>query len=138
QTREVVQRLTGQDAYLFRPPGGDYSRRIVRLTSKAGYKMVLWSVLSHDVEGATPAMMRHRILNNAEDGGIVLLHSGMQSTIDMFPDVIAQLRARGYHFVTVSTLMGLSRTREPEAPVEGDPRTAGKTTPLLTASNHKY
>src|SRR4051812_11466995 len=32
RTREVVQRLSGQDTYLFRPPGGDFSRRMLRLT----------------------------------------------------------------------------------------------------------
>ena len=85
QTRDVVQRLTGQDTHLFRPPGGDFSRRMVRLTSKAGYKMILWSVLSHDVEGATPEAMRRRILAHADDGGIVLMHSGMKSTLEMLP-----------------------------------------------------
>jgi peptidoglycan-N-acetylglucosamine deacetylase len=108
QTREVVRKLTGQDAYLFRPPGGDFSRRIVKLTSKAGYKMVLWSVLVHDVDGAKPKVMRQRVLRHAEDGAIVLMHSGMTNTIEMLPQTIADLRQRGYHFVTISTLMGLT------------------------------
>jgi peptidoglycan/xylan/chitin deacetylase (PgdA/CDA1 family) len=111
QTRAVVQRLTGQDAYLFRPPGGGFSRRTVRLTAQAGYRMVLWSVLTDDVEGASPKFIRQRILKGAEDGGIVLMHSGIKTTVDVLPGVIAQLRERGYNFVTVSTLLGLPRTR---------------------------
>jgi peptidoglycan/xylan/chitin deacetylase (PgdA/CDA1 family) len=129
QTRDVVQRLTGQDTYLFRPPGGDFSRRMVRLTTKSGYRMVLWTIMSHDVEGATPPVMTQHILRDAKDGGIILMHSGMKSTIDMLPKVIAQLRGRGYHFVTVSTLLGLPHTR-PSPPTEAPP--------LQTASYKKY
>jgi peptidoglycan-N-acetylglucosamine deacetylase len=107
QTRAVIRRVTGRDSLLFRPPGGAYTRQTIRATSKAGYKMILWNVLTNDVEGATRTMMRKRILQGADDGAIVLMHSGVQSTIDMLPEIIAKLRERGYHFVTVSTLLGM-------------------------------
>ncbi len=105
QTRDVIERLTGQRTILYRPPGGDYNRRTVQAAKRAGYQMVLWSVISHDVNGITPQAMRRRIMANAQDGGIVLMHSGMPNTIVMLPDLIAQLKARGYHFVTMSTLI---------------------------------
>lgn len=107
QTRAVIRRLTGRDCTLFRPPGGDYSREMLRVTSKAGYKMVLWSILTNDFLGTSPRAMRHRILEKANDGAIVLMHSGMPNTVEMLPGVIEQLRARGFSFVTVSTLLGL-------------------------------
>jgi peptidoglycan/xylan/chitin deacetylase (PgdA/CDA1 family) len=129
QTREVVKRLTGQDTHLFRPPGGDFSRRMVRLTSRAGYRMVLWSVLTRDVQGASPKFMAQRILKGADDGGIILMHSGMRSTLQMLPAVIAELRSRGYHFVTVSTLLGLER---PAVPLPFD------SSLLQTASEKQY
>jgi peptidoglycan/xylan/chitin deacetylase (PgdA/CDA1 family) len=129
QTREVLKRLTGQEAYLFRPPGGDFSRRMVRLTSKAGYRMVLWSVLTRDVEGASTVFMRTRILKGAGDGGIILMHSGMETTMGMLPGVITQLRSRGYHFVTVSTLYGMSPV--PSSLPAPEP-------PLQTASSRAY
>lgn len=106
-TRELIQRLTGRDSCLFRPPGGDYSRQMVRATARAGYRMVLWSVLTDDVDGASSRFIRRRILDGAEDGAIILMHSGVERTVQVLPEVIAKLRARGYHFVTVSTLMGL-------------------------------
>ena len=107
QTRLVIRRLTGQDPVLFRPPGGDYSRRTLSVTSRAGYRMVLWSVLTNDVQGATPHMIYHRVMNKAGDGGIILMHSGIKNTVDILPKVIDKLKERGYHFVTVSTLLGL-------------------------------
>ncbi len=119
QTRTLIRRLTGHDSQLYRPPGGDYTRDILRTTSQAGYRMVLWSVLTKDVHGATCRAIKHRILQGAVDGSIVLMHSGMPNTVDVLPEVIAELRTRGFHFVTVSTLMGLpapDRYVPPEAP----------------------
>jgi len=129
QTREVIRRLTGQPAVLYRPPGGEFNRRIARAASKAGYRMVLWSVISHDVDGISPGMMRRRILGAAGDGGIILMHSGMQNTIVMLPDLIADLKSRGYQFVTMSTLL---KTHTPKRPLPSD-------TPVLqTASQKQY
>jgi peptidoglycan-N-acetylglucosamine deacetylase len=107
ETRATIRRLTGRDSVLWRPPGGDYTRHMLRATSKAGYKMVLWSVLTNDVVGASRPAIWRRIRQGADDGGIILMHSGVQRSMDMLPDIIALLRERGYHFVTVSTLLGL-------------------------------
>ena len=117
QTRRVIQRVTGKDTVLFRPPGGDYKRQTVRVASRAGYKMVLWSVLTKDVQGASPKFIRGRILRGAEDGGIILMHSGIPNTLEALPGVIAELRRRGYQFVTVSTMLGVT---QPTLPVPSE------------------
>src|SRR5262249_10955595 len=62
RTRALIHRLTGQEGILFRPPGGDYSRQTVKITANAGYKMVLWSVLTDDVDGASCRAMHRRIM----------------------------------------------------------------------------
>ena len=119
QTRTVIQRLTGQDTVLYRPPGGDFSRRSLKAASKAGYHMILWTVLTKDVNGASVPMMHRHILNNVSDGAIVLMHSGISNTIEMLPGVIEELRHEGYHFVTVSQLLGFDRSHggyEPPLP----------------------
>ena len=105
RTRNVIRRLTGKDTPYYRPPGGRYSPAVARAASHAGYRMVLWSTLTKDVEGASPALIERRVLNGAQDGGIVLMHSGLANTLQALPDVIASLRAQGYEFVTVSTLL---------------------------------
>ena len=63
----------------------------LRVTSQAGYKMVLWSVLTNDFQGATPRSMRHRIMQGADDGAIVLMHSGMPNTVEMLPEVMRSI-----------------------------------------------
>jgi peptidoglycan-N-acetylglucosamine deacetylase len=129
QTRAVVRRLTGRDTVLFRPPGGDFTRRVVRITGRAGYRMVLWTVLVPDVRGATPVAMQRRILRHINNGGIVLMHSGMPNTIAMLPTVIHELKSRGYRFVTVSDLMQHAPTT---------PTQRSNVPPLQTASFKKY
>jgi peptidoglycan/xylan/chitin deacetylase (PgdA/CDA1 family) len=104
-TRLLIKQLTGKDNPFYRPPGGDYNKRVVRLASRAGYRMILWSVLTDDVDGASPRTMRLRILRGAQDGGIVLMHSGIETTVETLPNVIQSLKERGFRFVTVSELV---------------------------------
>jgi peptidoglycan-N-acetylglucosamine deacetylase len=110
QTRSVIQKLTGKDTLLYRPPGGDFTRRSLRIASRAGYHMILWTVLTKDVNGASIPVMQRHILNSASDGAIVLMHSGIPNTVEMLPRVIEQLRQEGYHFVTVSQLLGFDHS----------------------------
>jgi peptidoglycan-N-acetylglucosamine deacetylase len=114
-TREVIRRLTGKDTTYYRPPGGRFSERIAKAAAQAGYHMVLWSTLTKDVEGASTLAITQRILKGAQDGDIVLMHSGVPNTLDALPNVISTLKAEGYQFVTVSTLS--SRLPTTPAPV---------------------
>jgi peptidoglycan-N-acetylglucosamine deacetylase len=116
QTRSLIARLTGRDTPLYRPPGGYYSKRTVRVAEEAGYQMVLWSVLPKDVNGASIPVMKERIYEQVADGGIVLLHSGIPNTVEMLPDVIRTLKAQGYRFVTVSQILGLEQDRQVHLP----------------------
>jgi peptidoglycan/xylan/chitin deacetylase (PgdA/CDA1 family) len=117
QTRDVIRDLTGRDTVFFRPPGGNYTRSMMKAVKKAGYRMVLWSILTKDVGGATVEGMRHRILSKSTDGSIVLMHSGMPKTVEMLPGVIEQLRREGYHFVTVSQMFDPEHSSESVLPV---------------------
>jgi len=110
QTRRIIRELTGKDTLLYRPPGGDFSRRSLKTASQAGYHMILWTVLTKDVNGASVPVMQRHILNGASDGAIVLMHSGIPNTVEMLPHVIEELRREGYHFVTVSQLLGFDHT----------------------------
>ncbi len=105
KTRQSIQRLTGKDTLLYRPPGGGYNRRTLKQASQAGYRMVLWSVQTRDVSGASEEAIYQRIVMGATDGGIVLMHSGMPHTVEALPKAIRELRRRGYQFVTVSQML---------------------------------
>jgi peptidoglycan-N-acetylglucosamine deacetylase len=134
QTRAVIQKLTGRDTLLYRPPGGNYSRQSLKVASQAGYHMILWTVLTKDVNGASVPTMKRHILNSVSDGAIVLMHSGMPNTVEMLPDVIEDLRQQGYHFVTVSELLGFDRSHGGFLPMPTSDAPASPAASKATAS----
>ena len=103
--RELVRLQCGSDCRLFRPPGGRYDEKVLDVARKLELSLVLWTVFPRDHEENDPAAIARRVLEQADDGGIILLHSGRQPTIDALPHIITALRRRGYRFVTVSELM---------------------------------
>lgn len=104
-TQQLIRSVTGKNPVFFRPPGGQYTGRVTQIGEDMGMRMVLWSVFPRDHEENDPDAIVERVMAQARDGGIVLLHSGRRPTLAALPRVIAGLRARGYHFVTVNDIL---------------------------------
>ncbi|MBC5805343.1 MAG: polysaccharide deacetylase [Candidatus Eremiobacter antarcticus] len=100
-----LQQFTGRPLTLFRPPHGRYNERVVAIAQALGYRTIFWSDSPDDVKPLSPDVVANRVIDAAEDGGIVLLHSGQYKTIEALPLIIARLRSEGYAFVTVTQLL---------------------------------
>ena len=105
----LLEQYTGQPLTLFRPPHGRYDSRVVEIARKLGYRTILWNDAPDDApknnaEVPVPVIVE-RVVSQAKPGGIILMHSGQYNTILALPDIVEQLRARGYEFVTVSRLL---------------------------------
>lgn len=103
-TARLIEEVTGKRSIFFRPPGGQYNPRAVSVARETGKHMVLWTVFPRDHEEKDPSAIVHRVLLQATDGGVVLLHSGSEPTLSALPHIIRALKGRGYRFVTVSEL----------------------------------
>jgi peptidoglycan/xylan/chitin deacetylase (PgdA/CDA1 family) len=103
-TKGILEKITGKQSLYFRPPGGRYNGRVVNLAAASGLSMVLWTVFPKDHEEPNPDVILARVLAQASDGGVVLLHSGVPATYQALPRIIRELRSRGYRFVTISEL----------------------------------
>jgi peptidoglycan/xylan/chitin deacetylase (PgdA/CDA1 family) len=103
-TARCIETLTGQKPAYFRPPGGQYDLRVQRLARELPLEMILWSALPKDHEEQDPEMIVRKVMEQAFDGGVILLHSGRMPTVVALPRIIAGLRWRGYQCVTVSEL----------------------------------
>lgn len=68
--------------------------------------MVLWTVFPKDHTETDPEIIIQKVLDQAGDRGVILLHSGIPATYDALPRIIEELRSRGYRFVTISELAG--------------------------------
>lgn len=112
---EKFAALTGrQMEKLMRPPEGKYSESALEKLNRLGYTPVFWSFAYKDwIDGEQPAedAAIDKILKNAHPGMIMLLHSTSATNAKILPEVIDQLRERGYEFGTVQELRRVANDR---------------------------
>lgn len=65
---------------------------------------VYWTVNSRDYTGLSPERIVRRVLGSVRPGGIVLMHDGVDATVRAIPEIVRELRKRGYRFVTLDEL----------------------------------
>lgn len=102
-TRVLLQQLSGQPVASFRPPYGSYNARAL---AAAGLPAILWSVDTRDWEGPSEEVLLRSAIEDSEPGGIVLFHDTNPNSVRLAPQIIDELRARGFTLVTVTTLFG--------------------------------
>lgn len=93
---------------LFRPPFGLRDWRVLRESSSRGMTSVLWNTSPRDWQEPDPATIVERVLSQASDGAIVLLHdgdarkgTGRPHTADALPRILAELSRRGFQCVAL-------------------------------------
>lgn len=101
----LIEQLTGTTPRFFRPPGGRYDADIERLLRQRGMVLALWDAALNDTaEDREAADLLKSANTQIRPGSIVLVHDGVQATVDMLPQLIEALRKDGYEFVTLSEL----------------------------------
>lgn len=115
RTHDTITRLTGSIPRTFRPPFGFYNSFVLSTANRFGYATVLWDVDSLDWQSLSAQQILQNVLPKVQNGSIVLMHSGttlpgedLTGTVVALPEIIRDLRARGFQFVTVSELLGLT------------------------------
>lgn len=103
---QILQAITGTAPHLFRPPGGDYNDAIAATAEKLGYTTILWTDDPGDYASPGTKLIDSRTIQSLSNGGIILIHDGVQQTIDLLPSLIKQLRAKGFELVTIDEMMG--------------------------------
>jgi peptidoglycan/xylan/chitin deacetylase (PgdA/CDA1 family) len=101
---------------LFRFPYGDANARTIGIANEAGFVSIRWTVDTLGWEGnaghISAAVVISRVMAGLQPGEIVLMHVGSNpddSTTydaDALPQLIIDLRAHGYSFVTMRALTG--------------------------------
>ena len=102
RTDQLIADITGARPDLIRPPEGSYNARV---KSTVDRPLVLWSIDTRDWETKSAASTISSVLNNVQDGDIILMHSLYTSTAAACETIIPELAARGYKMVTVSELL---------------------------------
>lgn len=118
RTETIIKNLTGKTTKpIFRAPFGSVNAAVLSGVGAAGYGYTLqWNIDTIDWRGDSATTITNKVVNNIVPGSIVLMHTGAgaSGTPTALPNIITQLKAKGYSFVTVSQLLNL-----PSAPVSG-------------------
>lgn len=101
RTDQAVRTAGAPRTDRLRPPYGAYNTTTRRL----GVPLVLWSVDSQDWQSRHATTIRNRVRSTVHNGAIVLQHDTIGPSVDAVPGIVADLRARGYTFVTVDQLV---------------------------------
>ncbi len=102
---DVVQAATGKRPTLCRPPGGDYNDAVITAAMNCNLTTVLWTDDPSDYARPGTIVIARRTLDTVKNGAIILLHDGVQQTVDALPHIIDNLRRRGFSFETVDEMM---------------------------------
>jgi peptidoglycan/xylan/chitin deacetylase (PgdA/CDA1 family) len=105
KTESAIAQITGASTQpYFRPPYGDYDNSVLLDIRSQGYTYnIMWSVDSLGWRGLTKEQIVQRCLNGLEPGAIYLFHVGSSAQDGpALPDIIRELRARGYSFATIA------------------------------------
>ncbi len=125
QTQQAIQQAIGETPKLFRPPYGETNATLRSVEQQLGLTEVLWSVDSQDWNGASTAQIV-QAASTLQNGGVMLMHDGYQTTVNAIPQIVANLTSRGLCAGMISPSTG-----QAVAPSDG-PGTTPPTTTTTT------
>lgn len=118
-TQRLFESKLGRQSLLFRPPYGVDSEpeipaevRPLEIVQKMGYLLVGERPDSNDWFLKDPDQIVKTTLDQASRGNILLLHDAggdRSATVRALPQIITELRRRGYEFVLLSALLNRPR-----------------------------
>lgn len=101
QTDQEITDLVGHAATVIRPPYGAINDTVSSSTDRP---MILWSLDTLDWETKDADQTVRNVLDNAQDGAIILMHDIYKATVDAAEILIPQLIEQGYDLVTIHEL----------------------------------
>lgn len=93
------------DIRFFRPPFGDFNDTVIQTAKNHNLVTILWCVDPRDWQKDNPEQIAQHVIENAENGAIILLHEGRESTLKALPQIIEGLWEKGFEIVSLSELL---------------------------------
>ena len=102
KTNDLITSITGDEIELFRAPGGGLNDDVYN--NSLGMKSILWSIDTLDWETKNAQQTYDTVINNVQDGDIILMHEIYEASYNAAKMIIPKLQEMGYQLVTVSEL----------------------------------
>jgi peptidoglycan/xylan/chitin deacetylase (PgdA/CDA1 family) len=108
----IIAQYSGQNPQPYwRPPYGSVNDAVRSAAAAAGYtKTFMWDIDTIDWKpisqgGPTADGIATKVITNAQDGSIVLMHLGGYETLDALKKMVPGLRDRGFLLTSLSDLL---------------------------------
>lgn len=102
RTSEIITEITGREVLYVRPPYGTWDKKF---ETELNMFPVLWSVDPLDWCSDSASCITDRVVKEAQDNDIILLHDYYESSVTAALQVVDELMAQGYEFVTVDEIL---------------------------------
>jgi len=111
-TQQLLSDATGQWNRYFRFPGGCFSQTDLGIVAnQAKLTVVHWDVSGQDGFNQNVRQIVDTVVGQTQNGSIIVLHLNgaptAPKTADALPQIIAELKDKGFVFVTISELLNL-------------------------------
>lgn len=125
KTTELLKKDHIPMAPYYRPPYGNSNQRLVEALHQRGLTETLWSIDTRDWASPGTSFITKKVLQNATNGAIVLMHDSggnRSQTVSALAAILPVLEAEGYRFVTLPQyVQDLHLTSPPKLPLPGQP-----------------
>lgn len=101
---DLIKQLTDIKTTLYAPPYGEYNDTVLQAAQELGYKTIMWTVDTVDWKRPPPEVIINKISKKAQNGAIILMHP-TKPTAEALPELIRQLKEKGYTITTVSDVL---------------------------------
>lgn len=104
RAEQLVMELTQLKTTLYAPPYGEYNDTVLSAATELGYKTIMWSIDTIDWQRPPSNIIINRVMKKINNGAIILIHP-TESTAKALPELIQQLKSKGYTITTVSDIL---------------------------------
>lgn len=102
KTNQLIREWTGEDPLYIRPPYGAWSQELENVVDMIP---VFWNVDSLDWKLQNKERVLCCLSGQVEEGDMILMHDGYQSSVDAAFALVDQLQNQGFVFVNVEEMI---------------------------------
>ncbi len=105
EAAKKIKSITGTAPLFYRAPYGDFDDKSLTTLEGMGYTVVQWSCDSNDLEDPDTDSVKRRILDKTESGSVLLFHNDAAVTPAALPQIITELKRKGFELVKLDDLV---------------------------------
>lgn len=106
ETAEMIKAVTGTWPEYVRPPYGSWNEKLGdAVREELLLTPAFWDVDSLDWKLQNTGKIVKKVMNDVENGDVILLHDEFGTSVEAAFQIIDNLMAKGYTFVTIDELM---------------------------------